>query len=173
MRLRTTVLAAISTSALVLLLITLAIDGWWPFDTASSNAGAGRHIVWEGRVALQNHSLYALDTLPIVAEQECPSCLQIQTDAHGSPSLRAGNGIQGWPDTQAPSYTDCIRLRNKLTLDSVALVAARTSLHAVALHGWICATGGGNDGLLRLQYNGHQAGRYLFFVTSWGRPAEG
>jgi hypothetical protein len=87
--------------------------------------------------------------------------------------LSAGNGIQGWPKQGKPSYIDCVVQRNKLTLDSVVLDAARTTLQGVALHGWVCATGGGDDGLIRLQYNGHRNGRFLFSVTSWGRPAEG
>jgi hypothetical protein len=158
---------------LIVLLALLAIAGAWPFDGASSDAGTGRHVVWEGRVALEEGVEYALDTLPVVPQRECGRCLSLRRDPQGQVSLSAGNGIQGWPKAGTPSYVDCILLRNKLTLDSVALGAARTSLEAVARHGSICATGAGNDGLMRLRYDGRRGGRYIFSVTSWGRPAEG
>ena len=132
-----------------------------------------RQIVWQGHVALREGGLYALDVQPVVAESACTRCLVIRTGAHGVATLTATNGIQGWPKAGVPSYPDCVRLRNKLTLDSVVLDAARTTLAAVARRGWICATGGGDDGLLRLQYNGRRSGRFMFTVTSWGRPAEG
>jgi len=170
---RKSILAALLAGALTALLAALAIAGAWPFDTSSSDAGTGRHVLWGGKVALLENDLYALDILPVAAESRCVRCLVIASDAHGRPTLSAGNGIQGWPKAGAPSYADCIILRNKLTLDSVTLDAAHTTLAAVARHGWICATGGGDDGLIRLQYDGRNAGRYLFSVTSWGRPAEG
>jgi|GEM_PF-2702861 len=173
MKRRRSSLPTLVAGTLITLVAALAIAGAWPFATGSSDTGTGRHVVWEGKVALQENGLYALDTLPVVAEGACGSCLVIHGNSQTGPSLSAANGIQGWPKSGAPSYSDCIRLRNKLTLDSVALDAAHTTLGAVTRHGWICATGGSDDGLMRLQYNGRQAGRYLFSVTSWGRPAEG
>lgn len=159
---------------LLLLVAALAIAGAWPFGAASGDAEVGgHHVVWDGEVALLAEDLYALDELPVVGKSECQHCLAVKTDARHQLSLQAGNGILGWPRAGAPSYRDCIALRNHLTLDSVALGAPRTSLGAVALHGWMCATGGDNDGLIRLRYNGRRGGRYLFEVTSWGRPAEG
>jgi hypothetical protein len=167
------ILAATGAGLLIMLLAALAIAGAWPFDAGSSDAGSGRHVLWEKDVELQEKGLYALDILPVEPHGPCVRCIVVQSDAQGQATLSAGNGIQGWPSTGEPSYFDCIILRNKLTLDSVALDAPRSTLGAVALHGWICATGGGDDGLIRMQYNGRKGGRFLFSVTSWGRPAEG
>jgi hypothetical protein len=164
--------AAVAAGLLLAIVAVLAILGAWPFDTASSDAGAGRHVVWEGKVELQETRLYALD-VPPSAGSNCGHCIVVSSSPQGRAILSAGNGIQGWPNHGAPSYTDCIILRNKTTLDSVQLDAAHTTLEAVALHGWICATGGADDGLIRMQYNGRRDGRFLFSVTSWGRPAEG
>ena len=115
--------------------------------------------MWQGEVALREGALYGLDTLPVVANGGCIECLQIKRDDRGRASFAAANGIQGWPGAGAPSYTDCILLRNKLTLDSVVLGAARTSLAAVARGGWICATGGNKNGLMRMRYDGRRGGR--------------
>jgi hypothetical protein len=162
---------ATSLAALILLGGALAIAGTWPFDSGSSS-NSGRHVIWEGKVALKENSPYKLDVLPVEPFGAC-HCLKAKHDAKGQLIFEADNGIQGWAHPGRPSYVDCIILRNKLTYDSVALGSPRTTLQAVALHGWICATGGGNDGLIRLQYNGQRDGRVLFTVTSWGRPVEG
>lgn len=163
---------AIATGSVVALVVVLALVGAWPFDGASGNAQGGRHVVWEGRVALKEGSLYMLDTAPVVALSKCAPCLQIEADAQGERLLGAPNGIQGWPKAGTPSYADCVQLRNKLTLSAVTLDATHTSLQAVAPHGWICATGG-NAGLMRLQYDGRRAGRFVFSLTNWGVPSEG
>jgi hypothetical protein len=170
---RKRIAAMTATTCFVALVAAVAITSTWPFGTASSNARESRHIVWEGRVALQESSFYALDTLPVVARAQCTECLRVETGTHSLPSLSARNGLLGWPGSGAPSYIDCIHLRNTTTLDSVALGAPHTTEGAIAVHGWICATGGGNDGLMRLQYDGRHAGRFLFSITSWGRPTEG
>lgn len=169
---RGSIFVASLTAALIVLVGALAIAGAWPFDSASSEPGSGRHVVWEGKVALQENSPYALDVLPIEPNGNC-HCLVAKRNPRGQLIFEAGNGIQGWPHPGRPSYVDCIILRNKLTYDSVALEAPETTLQAVALHGWICATGGGDDGLMRMQYDGQRDGRVLFTITSWGRPAEG
>jgi hypothetical protein len=160
--------------ALIVLVAALAIAGSWPFDAASGDREVGGHrVVWDGQAVLSAGALYALDEPPVAAEGGCQHCLAVKSDARGRLELWAGNGILGWPRAGAPSYGDCIALRNHLTLDSVALGAPRTTLSAVALHGWMCATGGANDGLIRLRYGGGRGRRYVFDVTSWGRPAEG
>jgi hypothetical protein len=166
--------AAAGTAALfIALLAALAIARAWPFESASGDADSGgHHVIWQGEVALLGGSLYALDLLPVVAQSNCARCLTISS-SHGQRSLSAGNGILGWPRHGAPSYAGCVAQRNNLTLDSVLLGAAHTSRGAVALHGWACATGGANDGLMRLRYDGARGGRYRFDVTSWGRPVEG
>lgn len=172
MKRRRATLAASAAGLLIVLVAALAIAGAWPFDSASSEPGPGRHVVWEGEVALKEGAPYALDVLPVEPNANC-HCLTAKRNARGQLIFEAGNGIQGWPHTGRPSYVDCIILRNKLTYDSVVLQAPRTSLTQVALHGWVCATGGLDDGLMRMQYNGRRGGQVLFSVTSWGRPAEG
>jgi hypothetical protein len=157
-----------------LLIAVLAIASAWPFDSSGEIGDGGHAVVWKGDVALLAWDLYALDQLPVSARGNCPFCLSPRSEASGQhPELYAGNGILGWAGDGAPSYQACVELRNHMTLDKVALAASRTSLSAVALHGWACATGGGKDGLIRLRYDGRRDGRFLFFVTSWGRPAEG
>ena len=169
-----TVLATAAATLLLLLFAALAIAGAWPFAASSDNGSLGGHrAVWDGEVALLAGDLYALDELPVKGQSECQHCLAVKRDARGRLSLWAGNGILGWPREGAPSYEDCIALRNQLTLDAVALEAPHTTLGAVAPHGFMCATGAANDGLIRLQYNGRRGGRYLFAVVSWGRPVEG
>jgi hypothetical protein len=154
----------------------LALAGAWPFasDAGEGALLAGEPLLWQGHVTLAEGASYALDVQPPEDEQGCAiHCFSIRGGPRGRISLSAGNGILGWPHAAPPSYFDCIALRNKTTLDEVALGAPRTSLAAVALHGWMCATGGGNDGLLRLRYDGREGRRYRFDVRSWGRPAEG
>lgn len=160
-------------AVLTLLVAALVITGTWPFEATSSRRGASRHVVWEGDVALQDDTLYALDVRPRESDGDCSSrCLAIHRGTEGHLSLAAGNGIQGWTEKSPPSFVDCIILRNRRSFDSVALGAPRTAPQAVALHGWACATGG-RDGLLRLRYDGTRRGHFDFFVTSWGMPPEG
>ena len=158
---------------LVLLIAVLAITSAWPFDSSAELGDGGHAVVWKGEVALLAWNLYALDELPVRAKSDCPFCLSPRIEAGQHPELYAGNGILGWAGSGAPSYQDCVELRNHMSFDKVALGAPRRSLKAVALHGWACATGGGKDGLIRIRYDGRRAGRFLFVVTSWGRPAEG
>lgn len=159
---------------LALLIAVLAIASAWPFDSSGEIGDGGHAVVWKGEVALLAWSLYALDELPVRAKRDCPFCLSARSDTSGQhPELYAGNGILGWARNGPPSYQDCVELRNHMSFDKVALETPRTSLKTVALHGWACATGGEKDGLIRLRYDGRRAGRFLFVVTSWGRPAEG
>jgi hypothetical protein len=166
---RTSVLAASTVLCLALLLAALALTSAWPF-AGSSDPKERRHVVWQGDVTLREDALYALDLLPVVPLRACSNCLSITSRG----TLNAPNGIQGWPGKHRPSFIDCILLRNKEgTLNSVILGVQHKSIHGVAVHGWLCATGGGNDGFMRMQFNGHEGVQYHFTVTSWGRPAEG
>jgi hypothetical protein len=159
---------------LALLIAVLAISSAWPFDSSGGIGDGGHAVVWKGDVALLGWDLYALDQLPVAAKSDCPFCLSPRSEASGRhPELYAGNGILGWAGDGTPSYRECVELRNHMTLDKVALDAPRTRFNAVALHGWACATGGGKDGLIRIRYDGQRGGRFLFYVTSWGRPVEG
>jgi hypothetical protein len=170
---RKPVLATVAAGLLVVLGAALAIAGAWPFTASSGDPAEGRHVVWQGDVTLLEGGLYALDLLPAVALSSCARCLVITSKTVGHTLLSAGNGIQGWTGRGAPSFVDCVLLRNKGTYDSIALGGTHTTLEEVAQHGWICATGGSDDGLMRMRFNGHEGGRYKFSVTSWGRPAEG
>lgn len=159
---------------LALLIAALAITSAWPFSSSDDIGDGGHAVIWKGEVALLAWNLYALDELPVRAERNCTFCLSPRSGASGQhPELYAGLGILGWAGDGAPSYQDCVELRNHMSYDKVALGTPRTSLKAVALHGWACATGATINGLIRLRYDGRRAGRYMFVVTSWGRPAEG
>jgi hypothetical protein len=158
---------------LAMALGALALASAWPFAD-SSDPSESRHIVWKGEVTLTEGALYALDRLPVVVLGECVRCLSITSKVPGHPILNAGNGILGWPGTHEPTFTDCVLQRNEEgTLDWIALGVAHTSRRGVARHGWLCATGGSDDGLMRMQFNGREGGKYRFRVTSWGRPVEG
>jgi hypothetical protein len=171
MKPRKPILLALAVASMIVLLAAFAIAGAWPFQSPSNDSE--RHALWETKVALQETALYALDVLPVIPHAACSRCMAIKTDAQGRVLFSAENGIQGWPKQGEPSYVDCILLRNKTTLDSVVLGARRTTLEGVAEGGWICATGGADDGLLRMRYEGRKDGRFLFRLASWGRPAEG
>jgi len=169
---RKSITAGAAVGLLALLVAALAVAGAWPFNAGSGNP-EGRRVVWQGEVTLLEGALYALDLPPIVPLGGCARCLVITSSVPGHPILSAGNGIQGWPGKGRPSFIDCVLLRNKGTYDSVDLGVAHTTLQGVARHGWICATGASDDGLVRMQFNRREAGHYHFSVTSWGRPAEG